>query len=123
MHQHSVANPTVDDAVSAASTAEGDSVIYVQDTKTLSDTTTERASIRPTPRAPVMNIDHLDAFVNKTDSISNALSSTAAFRVCTSEAMRSVHESNGTKGTMVKLSSTSLFAFEARNGSAHLSSV
>jgi hypothetical protein len=37
--------------------------------------------------------------------------------------MRTVHESNGTKGTMVKLSSTSLFALEARNGSAHLSSV
>lgn len=32
--------------------------------------------------------------------------------------MRTVHESNGAKGTMVKLSSTSLFAFDARIGSA-----
>jgi hypothetical protein len=65
-----------------------------------------------------MNIDHLDASVNKTDSISNALSSTAAFGVCTSEAMRTVHESNGAKATVVKRSSTSLSAFEAGIGSA-----
>ena len=82
---------------------------------------TNWASIRPTPGASA--IDHLDRFINKTESISNALRTTAAFQVCTPEALRTVHEANGAKGTMGKLSSTSLFAFEARVGSGNLSSV
>jgi hypothetical protein len=77
---------------------------------------TNWASIRPTPGASA--IDHLDRFINKTESISNALRTTAAFQVCTPEALKTVHGSNGAKATVVKRSSTSLFAFEAWIASA-----